>query len=94
MNRIEKTIAELSTETPPAEWKDELLASAIRSQQPGTRTLTFPKVFIGAMAACWALIFALHFTTPADPGGTDLAERYGVPPEQLPLLAQRFFTYN
>ncbi len=49
----------------PPDWKRQILGAAVR---PQTRTVV-PRLCWGALAACWGLIFLLHFTTPDVPQG-------------------------
>ncbi len=51
-------------ELPPG-WKRQILGAAAR---PQARTFV-PRLCWGALAACWGLIFLLHFTTPDVPRG-------------------------
>ena len=95
MNNFEKTLASLKPEPVPAEWKNDLLDEAA-SAGPGEKVIRYPggvqkKLIIPALAACWIAIGLLKITTPPDPGGTNLAERFGIPPEDLPLIAQVAF---
>ena len=91
---LEREIQSFQRQAPPGDWKEEILAAAQPDpvEEPGEGSPIFgplSRVLMGGIAACWVLIGLFHFSTPKSPDSRELAERYGVPIESLPLFAVR-----
>jgi|GEM_PF-4518445 len=91
---FEKALANLKREALPASWKSEMLDRALSAKPRNVSSfkLTANLTATGFLVACWVAIAFLKLTTPVDPTGQNLAERYGVTEEQIPLIAQHFAT--
>lgn len=93
MDPFEKELAGISREALPTDWKSGILDAAEAAQEvsgvPVTLVGPFLKVALGAIAACWVTIGCLHLATPSMAEKGQLAERFGIEEESLPLVAQR-----
>ncbi len=91
---FENALASLKHESLPASWKNEMLDHAISTRPANVRSFkpSANHTATGFLVACWVVIAFFKLTTPVDPTGHNLAERYGVTEEQIPLIAQHFAT--
>lgn len=98
MSKLEETLSEMNRNPLPPEWKRELIDaafSAAEEERTAEKKIVFlpgvfPRILLASIAACWIAIAAFHFATPKGPGPQELAERFGIEEEELPLLARRF----
>ena len=61
---LARDIAAAARHDPTAAWKADILGRALA--KPKARIITFPRLILGAWAACWAVALALQFLTPRD----------------------------
>ena len=93
MDSFEETLSQLNREPLPPEWKEELLDTALAADHEQTIVPLFgpiSKLALAAIAACWVAIGALLLMTPSGPDTEELANRFGIAPEKVSLLAARF----
>lgn len=62
---LARDIAAAPRHNPTAAWKADILGRALA--KPKARVITFPRLMLGAWAACWAVALALQFLTPREP---------------------------
>lgn len=59
---LARDIAAAPRHDPTTAWKTDILARA--AGRPQAKVITFPRLMLGAWAACWAVALALQFLTP------------------------------
>ena len=93
-NGFETELSQLSREELPAEWRNTVLGGVTSELESGLarRPLfgPFMKTGVGAIAACWMAIGVFAMVTPKADEAEQLADRFGIELEQVPMLAQRF----
>lgn len=77
-NKLHSLARELHRPDPTAQWKDEVLARALREAEPAKSRVLPPRWLMGAWAAAWAAVIALTFsapnTTPPASSGAEVAK--------------------
>lgn len=63
-NKLLSLTRELHRPDPTAQWKNEILARALREAEPVKSRLLPPRWLMGAWAAAWAAVIALTFSAP------------------------------
>ena len=67
LEETESLLRQAIPPVPPAEWKYQIIDSALRTKE---NRHVLPRLVWSALAACWAVILLLHATTPTVPQGT------------------------
>jgi hypothetical protein len=60
---LSRDLASVPRHDPTPAWKADILDRAL--VKPKTKLLTFPKLMLGAWAACWMVALALQVMTPS-----------------------------
>jgi len=60
---LSRDLASVPRHDPTPTWKADILGRAL--MKPKAKVLTFPKLMLGAWAACWIVAVALRFLTPS-----------------------------
>lgn len=91
-NKLQSLTRELRRPDPTAQWKDEILARALREAATAKARVLPPRWLMGAWATAWAAVVALTFSAPSNtPADSPLASETPPPlpvarPESAPTL--------
>jgi hypothetical protein len=94
MNDLEKRLAEIPLNPPPADWREAILTAA-KEENPRAKVIGFPAflrahpVAWGALAACWLVIGGLNLSGPSRSEVHSLAMVPGKSPT-APQMAEYF----
>lgn len=82
-NKLQSLTRGLCRPDPTAQWKDEILARALREAEPAKTRVLPPRWLMGAWAAAWAAVIVLTFSAPStsSPSSTMAIEA----PQPLPV---------
>jgi len=69
---LSRDMAAVPRHDPTPAWKAEILNHALA--KPKARIITFPKLMLGAWAACWIVSAGLRLLTPSDEAPTQPAD--------------------
>ena len=80
--KLSKLTGHLSRPDPTPEWKEEILARALRKARSSAANRALPpRWLVACWSVAWLAILALHFTAPSnpDPWPGQTADRHGAP---------------
>lgn len=95
-NKLLSLTRELHRPDPTAQWKDDIIARALREAEPAKTRVLPPRWLMGAWAAAWAAVVALTFsapnTTPPTSSSAEVAKL--LPPVAHPESAPTLLALN